>query len=223
MGLFSRAPSSIKQEISFLGIEGQLATERCIFTAGTRGTDMQICYASDAPDVDHTTDYQFLSPFERVPSLRHGDFAIAGARGIIAYLDARGVGLPLTPRKARLVGQQNYWIELAGNLLAPIIQAAEVCENDSEKSVQISGYHQAENFIHKLNTIVEESEFILGSPTLADPQVCAYIKRLQSRNMLPQECDAIHKWYDRVFGLIPNELRIKYSAYFTLEKARKVA
>ena len=223
MGLFSRAPSSINQEISFLGIEGQLATERCIFTAGTRGADMQICYASDAPEIDHTTDYQFLSPFERVPSLRHGDFAIAGARGIIAYLDARGVGIPLTPRKARLVGLQNYWIELAGKLLAPIIQAGETSENSNKKDAQISDYQQAESFIYKLNSIVEENEFILGSATLADPQVCAYIKRLQSKNMLPQECDAIRKWYDRVFGLIPTELRIKYSAYFTLEKAKKVA
>lgn len=218
MGLFSRAPI-VEHQISFLGIEGQAATERCIMTAAVRGVDMQICYTSDELEIDHISNYQYLSPFERAPSLKDGNFAIAGLRGIITYLDTRGVGGSLQPRKARLLGLQNYWIELGERLLAPVLQSTE----NATRRQNLDDSPMAAQFIRRLSEVVDHSEFIVGPASLADPQIAAYIKLLRGKDLLSQEYGPIKSWYDRVFGLIPDELRVKYGAYFTMEKARKVA
>jgi glutathione S-transferase len=65
--------------------------------------------------------FRKLSPFGKVPCLSEGDLVISGAAAILPYIDIRGAGQSLTPRKAARLGEQNFWIEVGQQRLLPFI------------------------------------------------------------------------------------------------------
>lgn len=120
MALFSRKKKD-QDGIALKGFPGHVDTCKCLYLAAEKGVRLQ----SDLLDVtcsEHDGDgFRRLSPFGKVPCLVEGDVVLSGAPAVLSYLDIRGGGQSLTPRKAARLGEQNYWIEVGQARVAPAV------------------------------------------------------------------------------------------------------
>ncbi len=118
MGLFSRKKKP-EGGIHLRGFPGDVDTCKCLYLAAEKGVHMDVELV-DVTDREHeNAAFRTLSPFGKVPCLGEGDLVIAGAAAILPYLDIRGNGPSLTPKKAARLGDQNYWIEVGQYRVLP--------------------------------------------------------------------------------------------------------
>lgn len=218
MGLFSRKKSASNQEIEFLGVSGQASTLKCLLLAGVRGVSLRTTFAPSDVDVDHVPSYQYLAPFEKAPMISQGDFSVSGARAIQTYLDIRGKGASLYPRKARVLGQQNYWIEVCYKKLAPAVQDI-VKGGDVSDDAKV----QCNEVLSSLDKILGENLFVAGPLTLADPNVAAFIYVLRSHDADLSPYSNIKSWITRLEGEISDDLKNKYLPLLSLRSGQQAA
>lgn len=156
-----------------LSADGSVACAKCVLTAGVRNVDI---------DVD-TSGSGTLA-------LKHGSFSTIGEGAIMTYLDRKGQGQSVRPKKARVLGDQNYWLEISSQLL--------------DKGEQVDAA------LNRLNTILGDNEFIAGPLSLADPAVAASILALKKNGQMPSGMSNIDAWLGRVEQKIPDNLRATY-------------
>jgi glutathione S-transferase len=63
-----------------------------------------------APVMPHTPEIDAISPFGKMPVLRHGDVTIAESRAIARYLDELDARVPLMPRDPVAAARAEQWI-----------------------------------------------------------------------------------------------------------------
>lgn len=118
MGLFSRKKKP-QVNIHMRGFPGHIDTCKCLYLVAEKGVRVQF----DLLDItvkEHEGDaYRRLSPFAKVPCLGEGETVISGVSAILPYLDVKGQGQSLTPRKAARLGEQNYWVEVGQTRVLP--------------------------------------------------------------------------------------------------------
>ena len=149
---------------------------KCILTAGVRGIEM---------DVN-------LSGGESV-TMTHGPVTIVGENAIETYLDIKGQGMPLKPKKARHLGDQNRWIEVSSQLL------------DSGNKV--------EQVMTRMDQILGEQEFLVGPLTLADSVVAGSVLALKKQGKAPAGLANVDAWLSRVESKIPDNLRAGFMSH----------
>lgn len=217
MGFFSKKKDSSNQKIEFIGIHGQVATIKSLLLAAIRGVSMDINFAKTDIKPDQLHSYQNINISDQVPILKQGDFSVSGARGIQTYIDIRGTGASLYPRKARVLGQQNYWIEVGYKILAPAVQA--IVDDQGNDDIQT----QCDKVLASLDGILEENQFVAGPLTLADPQVAAYIYVLKGAGKDLQAYSNITNWITRLEGEMSGDLKVKYLSLVHSDSEQLVA
>ena len=156
-----------------LSADGSVACAKCVLTAGVRNVDM---------DVDTSGSGSL--------TLNHGSFSATGDGAITTYLDRKGQGQSVRPKKARVLGEQNYWIEVSNQLLDKGEQVDAVCK--------------------RLDAVLADNEFIAGPLSLADPAVAASVLALKKSGTLPSGLGNVDVWLGRVEQKIPENLRATY-------------
>ena len=213
MGLFSRKKDTSSQEMELLGVAGQIATLKCLVLAGLKGISLRTTFAPESTTVDQVNSYQYLAQNGRVPTLTQGDFSVSGARAIMTYLDIRGKGTSLTPRKARVLGQQNYWIDICYQLLGPAVQAiSDGNATDEDKAT-------CNSILNRLNELLGENLYVVGPMTFADSNVAAYIYALKVSNADFSQYPNINNWITR----LENEMTDVLLPMLTAAAVNKVA
>lgn len=175
MGLFglgSKKEKAADTKMS-LSADGSIGCARCVLTAGIRNVDMDV----NASGSDNLT-------------LSHGSYSAMGESAIITYLDRKGQGQSLRPKKARVLGEQDYWLDIC-------------CQ-------YLDNGEQVEAIMNRLNAIVGENDFIAGPLSLADPAVAANVLALKKAGNLPSGLSNIESWLGRVEQKIPENLRATY-------------
>jgi len=106
MGLFGfgskkekTATAGKDDKISLKGANNA-ASMKCILAAGIRGLEMDV----DLSGADSVT-------------MTHGPVSATGESAIVTYCDKKGAGQSLRPKKARILGDQNYWMDVACSYL----------------------------------------------------------------------------------------------------------
>lgn len=118
MGLFSRKKKS-QGNIHMRGFPGHVDTCKCLYLAAEKGVQVDV-QLLDLTGHEHEDEaFRALSPFGKIPCLGEGDLVISGAAAILPYLDVKGAGQSLAPRKAARLGEQNYWIEVGQRRVLP--------------------------------------------------------------------------------------------------------
>lgn len=111
MGLFSRK-KKVQANLHMQGFPGHVDTCKCLYLAAEKGVAVDPALL-DLTGHEHETDaFLALSPFGKIPCLGEGELVISGAAAILPYLDIKGAGQSLVPKKAANLGDQNYWIEV---------------------------------------------------------------------------------------------------------------
>ena len=183
MGLFglgkkkdSAAPSA-NDKISLQGGSKSVDTLKCILTAGLRNVDIEVNLSDD----------------DAGPELTHGSFSTSGEQAITTYLDFKGQGTSFKPKKARHLGNQNCWMELASTQL--------------DKGEQVSA------ILNRMNAVLGEQEYLAGPLSLAEAHVGASVYCIKSMGNYPQGLGNIDTWLSRIEGKIAEPLRARYLAY----------
>lgn len=122
MALFSRKKKT-QDAIRLKGFPGHLDTCKCLYMAAEKGIHIETDLLDMTGCEQDEKAFRAVSPFGKVPCLSEGDLIISGAAAILPYIDIRGAGQSLTPRKAARLGEQNYWIEVGQRHVAPFIDA----------------------------------------------------------------------------------------------------
>ena len=146
------------------------ASAKCILTAGIRGVELDV-NLSGGDDL----------------SMTHGPVTITGEKAIETYLDRKGNGMSLRPKKARVLADHYCWIEVASQLL-----------DKGEKVDQA---------LNMMNDALGSQDFLAGQLSLADPIVAGSVLTLKKNNNLPSGLSNIDAWLGRVEQKIPDNLR----------------
>jgi hypothetical protein len=176
MGLFGfgskkdKTPAaSANDTYSLTGPAGPSSTQ-CILVAGLRGIEIN----ADLSGTGTVT-------------MTHGPVTVVGVNAIETYLDVKGQGAQLKPKKARHLGDQNRWIQVANQYLDTGAKIDEV--------------------LNHMNTLLGEQEFLAGPLSLADAHVAASVLSLKKEGKCPSGLNNVDAWLKRVEGKIPENLR----------------
>jgi glutathione S-transferase len=204
MGFFSRKKKNSSQEMELLGLKGQIATMKCLLMAGIKEVSLKTTLASSEIEIDQLNSYQYLNGSDKSPTLTQGDFSVSGARAILTFLDVRGNGVSLEPKKARTLGLQNYWVDVCYQTLAPVVQA-EIQGRATEQSQAC-----LEKVLSSLNSILAENQYIVGQISFAEPNVAAYIYMLRVSGYDMTKYPNISKWISQLEDKMSGPLSIDY-------------
>jgi len=120
MGLFSKKKKS-QDKLQMRGFPGHVDTCKCLYLGAEKGIQIDFNMLDLTGNEQNAEAYLSLSPFAKVPCLGEGDTVISGAAAILPYIDIKGSGQTLTPRKAARLGEQNYWVEVGQSEVSPHI------------------------------------------------------------------------------------------------------
>lgn len=204
MGFFSRKKNNNSQEITLLGLKGQIATMKCLLVAGIKEVSLKTTVASSEINVDQINSYQYLDNADKSPTLTQGDFSISGARAILTFLDVRGKGVSLEPKKARTLGLQNYWIDVCHQTLAPATQAIIQGRATEESKASLK------KLLSSLNSILSDNQYIVGQISFAEPNIAAYIYLLRCSDYDMTTYPNIDKWISRLEEKMSGPLNIDF-------------
>lgn len=176
MGLFGfgnkkdKAPAaSANDTFSLTGPAGPSSTQ-CILVAGLRGVEINADLSGSG-----------------TVTMQHGPISVVGVNAIETYLDVKGQGAQLKPKKARHLGNQNRWIQAANQYLDTGSKVDEV--------------------MNHMNTALGEDEFLAGPLSLADAHVAASVFNLKKSGKYPSGLTNVDAWLKRVEEKIPENLR----------------
>ncbi|MXY15150.1 MAG: glutathione S-transferase family protein, partial [Proteobacteria bacterium] len=193
MGLFSRKKKPT-EKVRLLGYPGHADTCKSLYLAAEKGVQL------DAELIDIKSE-QFpdealrsVSPFGKLPCLVEGEVVTSGIAAVLPYLDVRGGGQPLTPRKAQHLGTQNYWIEVGAQQVQPRIEAlvdgrpAEAAKDGLQKIFDGMDAH------------LQGKECIVGAFSFADVHWVAYLHLLHvaGQNSLIDERPNLKAWFEHM-------------------------
>jgi len=137
MGLFSRKKKS-QGNIHMRGFPGHVDTCKCMYLASEKGVQIDTDLLDLTGHEDEAEAFRALSPFGKIPCLGDGDLVISGTAAILPYIDIKGAGQSLTPRKAAHLGEQNYWIEVGQQKVLPHVNT--LLEEQVLKTMSDTGY-----------------------------------------------------------------------------------
>ncbi len=208
MGLFSRKKKS-GRGIHVRGFPGDVDTCKCLYLAAEKGVQMDVELV-DVTDREHeNAAFRALSPFGKVPCLGEGDLVISGAAAILPYLDIRGSGPSLTPKKAARLGDQNYWIEVGQYRVLPHVQ--KLVDECVLKPMVAPGYapdlvqiDKAVNAIEPVFSVADEflegKDYFAGEYSFAEIHWAPYLHFWVMTGQ-EQRLDAhpnLKRWFDRI-------------------------
>ncbi len=148
------------------------ASNKCILTAGVRGVDINIDLSGGELNVSH------------------GPVSAKGESAIITYFDKKGTGNSLRPKKARVLGDQNYWMDLSCQFL--------------DKDEKVS------EILSQLDSNLANQDFVAGPLSLADPVIAGNVLALKKAGNCPAGLSNVDAWLNRVEQSIPENLRSNY-------------
>ena len=192
MGLFSRKKKPA-EKVRLLGHPGHADTCKSLYLAAEKGVQLDLELIDIHSEQHPDEALRSLSPFGKLPCLVEGDFVTSGIAAVLPYLDVRGGGQPLTPRKAQHLGMQNYWIEIGAREVLPRIEAL------------VEGRPaQAEDGLRKvfagMDAQLQGKEYIVGAFCFADVHWVAYLHlcHVAGQDRLIDEHPDLKAWFERM-------------------------
>lgn len=208
MGLFSRKKKS-QGNIHMRGFPGHIDTCKCLYLVAEKGVKIDFSLL-DLTGHEHEADaYLTLSPFGKIPCLGEGDTVISGAAAILPYLDVKGVGQSLAPRKAARLGEQNYWIEVGQNQVLPHVNTLldEQVLKPMEDAAYVPDQDKINNAISEIDRAfsvadmqLEGKDYFANDYTFADIHWAPYMHfcEITGHHDLLSKRSNLQKWFDRI-------------------------
>lgn len=206
MGLFSKKS---KSKLRMRGFPGHVDTCKCLYLVAEKGVQIDFDLL-DLVGYEHEADsFLILSPFGKVPCLNEGDMVISGVASILPYLDIKGAGQSLTPKKAARLGEQNYWIEVGQKQVLPHVNTL-LDEQILKPMVDASYVHDHEKInaaLYGIDRVFEVADkqlkginYFASDYTFADIHWAPYMHfcEITGHDDLLSERSHLRQWFDRI-------------------------
>ena len=213
MGFFWKK-SNNKPRMQLRGFPGDADTAKCLLMAAEKGVQLDVELLDILEGACDSQEYRKISPFGKCPCLKEDDFVTTGAAAILAYLDVRGQGGQMNPKKAAIYGHQNYWVQVARQIAEPAV--ATLVQEKICSPMRDSGFSEDEtrcNEAHtSLATVLDELDnqldgkqldgrkFIVSDYCYADVYwtAIAHLCVLTGQQDLIDSRSHVQSWYQRV-------------------------
>jgi glutathione S-transferase len=193
--------------LQLLGTPWDANTLKCLIAAAEQGMEMFSGYLDVLNNQQDTESYRSIFEFGSYPGLKEADYNIAGSTGILAFVNARGLGFSLTPKNVVEAATQDFWVDFAVTEATPCINSL-VQENivkpmvDANYSQDNAAIEQArstlESILTDLNQQLTGNQYVIGKYTFADVHWTALIHLLlmtESSDLVLQHPE-INRWYN---------------------------
>lgn len=193
--------------LQLLGTPWDADTLKCIITAAEQGMEMRTGYLDTLKAEQDSEAYRNVFEFGTYPGLKEADYNVAGANGIMAFINARGLGYSLVPKNVTEAATQDFWVDIAVTEATPAMNV--LVEEQVVKPLKDSGYSadteactQAKD---KLVTVLDALEkqltgnpYIVGKYSFADIHWTAVIHLLMMTDAvtLIKQRPQIMRWYE---------------------------
>ena len=192
--------------LQLLGTPWDPDTLKCIIAAAEQGMEMRCGYLDTLKAEQDSSAYREMFEFGTYPGLQEADYNVAGVSGILAFINARGLGYSLIPKNVTDAATQDFWIDIALTEATPHIQSL-VQEQivkplaDSSYSADDNVYNQAKlnlaPILAALDKQLTGQPYIVGKYSFADIHWTALIHLLMLAGAadLLSPCPQISRWY----------------------------
>jgi len=205
MGLFGKKKPKADSTMVLRSFPGDSGTNKCLLMAAEQGIRLETRLVDVTEGACNGPEYRSLSPFGKVPCLKHGDFVISGAPAILSYMGIIGKSGTLNPKKASILGEQNYWVDLAQRFGDPavqsLIQPLVPGYDDPGAEALATARDSLGRILDQLDALLADGrQFIAGQYSFADihwtaiAHLCAQAGQLE----LIESRAALSAWFGRV-------------------------
>ncbi|NQZ54272.1 MAG: hypothetical protein HRT93_08480 [Piscirickettsiaceae bacterium] len=219
--------------LQLLGTPWDANTLKCIIAAAEQGMELHSGYLDVLNNEQDTESYRSIFEFGTYPGMKELDYNLAGASGILAFINARGLGYSLTPKNVNEAATQDYWVDLAITEATPSVNTL-VQEKivkpmvDASYSQDTKAVDEAKSNLGPILDLLDKqmigNQYIIGKYTFADVHWTALIHLLVLSDCsdLVQSHSQINRWYSALatrksncgqsivsFSLLPNIEDIK--------------
>lgn len=212
MALFGRKKKPVQSKLKLRGFPGDAGTVKCLLMAAERGVPLDVELLDILEGACDRQDYRAISPCGKVPCLADGEFVTTGAPSILAYMDIKGQGAArntLNPKKASILGEQNYWVQVAEREFEPALSL--LLQQTVCGPMQSGGFTPDQARIDAarerlalafevLNRQLDGRQFIVGEYSFADIHwtVCAHLATVVGAGDLIEQQPQVAAWFERV-------------------------
>lgn len=204
MGLFGNKKKT-GVTLVLRGFPGDSNTNKCLLMAAEQGIRLETQLVDVTEGACDGPEYRSLSPFGKVPCLKEVDFVVSGAPAILSYMDIKGKGASLNPKKASILGEQNYWVDLAQRIGDPAVQTLVQplipdCDDPGEAAVAAAG-DSLSRVLSQLDALMTDGrQFVAGNYSYADIHwtAVAHLCALAGQAQLLESRVGVNAWYGRI-------------------------
>lgn len=191
------------------GFPGDINTDQCLLMAAEKGIQLDVELLDVMDGACDRQDYRSISPFGKCPCLKEGGFVTSGAPAVLAYLDIRGQGGSLNPKKAAFLGEQNHWVQVAEEIAGPavnVLMQEKVCGpmNSSGFSADAGRVDAARTTLSETMEVLDRQlagkNFIVRDYSFADIYwtAIAHLCMLMDEGALIESHPNLKAWYGRM-------------------------
>lgn len=224
MGLFGKTKKT-PSATQLRGYPADAGTNQCLLMAAERGIALDTLLVDVGERACDSPEYRALSPFGKVPCLRDGDFVVSGAQAVLAYLDIKGAGPSLSPKKASILGEQNYWIDLGQRLARPAVTTLVAPLLPGAGPVADTELDAARSALSDTLALLDAAmadgrTFVVGQYSLADVHWTAYVHlcMMSGEQALLDPHAELTAWFTRIRARKGASGRATYEALATLDE-----
>ena len=146
--------------LQLLGMAHCADTLKCILAAAEQGMEMN-CGSLEESDLN-SAEFTSVSSFGMTPALKEKDFFTAGARAIIEFINARGLGYSLIPKNATLAAEQETWVDKACTEEVNSAISMLTAEIRGQGGDTAAAKAKLEPALNELNDQLSKDKFIVG-------------------------------------------------------------
>ncbi|MBW9263891.1 MAG: glutathione S-transferase family protein [Candidatus Thiodiazotropha sp. (ex. Lucinisca nassula)] len=229
MKLFSKKKTTGSTDMHLRGYPADPNTNKCLLMAAEKDIRLNCELLDIEAGACESPEYRRLSPFGKAPCLKEGGYVVSGIQAILAYMDVRGEGGSLNPKKAAILGEQNYWVDVAERFIDPNVTVLTSRLKNNTESANENDVQSAKAVIGEamdtLDTVLSDRRrFIAGDYSFADIHWTAAVHLcvLADHQDLISDRPNIKQWYDRVKGHTSKVSKKQtYSHLASLEEIRE--
>ena len=183
------------------GFPGDANTCKCLLMAAEKKVKLDVEVLDVLGGACDQKAYRAISPFGKYPYLEEGDYSTTSINAVLSFLDVRGQGGLMNPPKAQLFGQQNYWGQVSRKLCEPAVERlVKASIYGTEGGDLDTAKAQIANVLDKLNTFIDNKEYIVGEYSFADVHwtAMAHMLTLVGEQDMISSRSNLNAWFDRV-------------------------
>ncbi|MFC1664921.1 glutathione S-transferase family protein [Pseudomonadota bacterium] len=181
-------------------------------------------------DLDNKPDWFLkVSPYSKVPVIRHGEAVIWESAVINEYLDEVFPEPPLLPRDPVELATARIWIDFANSRMVPHVYKMMLRQDAEGQALHLHRLTEAVHFIeYEGLRKLSSGPFWLGKePSLVDftfyPHVQRFVALEHYRGFaIPEECERFHDWIKEM-SVLPSALATRRTTEQLIKAWKKYA